>query len=85
MKIDNALSAIRLDPAELSSDLTPLANARPILWRRLAFWAPIALATGLGTALGAIATAGVGGWMRTPLLALLAFNLFYMALTGRRG
>ena len=53
------------------------------MWpRRAAFWGPVAALTGLGLALGTVATAGVASPLRWPLLALLAVNLFYMALTG---
>lgn len=82
MKIDHALTATRTEPAELSVETTPLCDARSLLTRRLAFWVPIVTATVLGTTLGVIATSGVGVGSRVPLLLLLAFNLFYLALTG---
>ena len=85
MKIDHALGSTRLDPASLSAELTPLTTAFPLWPRRLAFWAPIVTATVLGTVLGAEATAGVGSPLRLPLLALLAINLAYMAITGVPG
>ena len=85
MKIDNALGSLRLDPAELSSDTTPLRAARHLWLRRLSFWGPIATATILGTALGAVATSHATSPLRLPLLALLAVNLAYMALTGTPG
>ena len=39
-------------------------------------------ATVLGTVLGTVATAGVASLLRWPLLALLAVNVLYMAVTG---
>ena len=94
MKIESALGSARLDTVlgapglstpGLSTDVTPLVAARPVWTRRLAFWGPITTATLLGTALGIIATANTGGALRWPLLALLALNLFYLALTGIPG
>ena len=90
MKIDHALGAVRIDPAALSTvqlslGAPPLQAARRPWLRRLAFWAPIAVATVAGTMLGVSATAGVGSPLRLPLLALLAANVFYMALTGLPG
>ena len=85
MKIDHALGSVRLDPAEFSSDTTPLRAASQVWLRRLSFWAPVATITVLGTALGAIATSGAITPLRLPLIALLALNLAYMALTGTPG
>jgi len=85
MKIDNALASIRLDPAELSSETPSLQAATRVWLRRLAFWGPIATATVLGTAFASAATAGTTSPLRLPLLALLALNLAYMALTGTPG
>ena len=85
MKIENALGSVRLTPAQLSSDTTPLSAARPVWPRRLAFWGPIALASGLGTWLGVTATSAVHSPLRWPLLALLSLNLVYLALTGTPG
>ena len=48
----------------------------------LAFFGPVLGSTAAGTWLAAQATAGLGGPMRIVLLALVAVNLFYMALTG---
>ena len=85
MKIEHALGSVRLDAASLSTDVAPLATARPLWLRRLSFWGPVATSTVLGTWLGAAATAGVGSMLRWPLLALLAVNLLYLALTGVPG
>jgi membrane glycosyltransferase len=82
MKIETALGTVRLDAAALSSDCTSLQAARRLWLRRLSFWAPIGVATILGTALGGIATAGVASPLRLPLLGLLALNLAYMGLVG---
>ena len=84
MKIDTALGSLRRDAAKLSSDATPLRAPARMWPRRAAFWAPIVALTGLGVALGGAATAGVASPLRWPLLALLAVNLCYMALTGCR-
>ena len=89
MKIESALGSARIDarltPASLSSDVMPLAGAKPVVWRRLAFWAPVVSLTLLGSALGIVATQGVVSPLHWPLLALLLVNLFYMALTGTPG
>ena len=85
MKIDTALGAMRLDPADMPAALSPLLAKRPILPRRLAFWVPILAATVLGTGLASSATASAPSPVRWALLALLAANLFYLALTGLPG
>lgn len=85
MKIEPALGSVRLESAALSTDVVPLAAAQPLLWRRLAFWGPIASLTLLGTGFGVAATSAVASPLRWPLLGLLALNLFYMALTGTPG
>ncbi len=84
MKVENARGAIRVDQA-LSTDATPLRAARHLWLRRLGFWGPVLAATVAGTALAALATAGVEGPFRLVLLALVAANLLYMALTGVPG
>ncbi len=66
----------------MSSAAPPLRAPTRVWPRRLSFWGPIASATILGTAFGAIATAGATGPLRPVLLGLLALNLLYMALTG---
>ena len=82
MKIETARHAARLDRAILPNQAASLQSARPLTARRLAFWVPVTSATVMGTALGILATDGVGSPLRWPLLALLALNLLYMALTG---
>ena len=59
-----------------------LRPARREWLRRSAFFGPVAAATLLGTALAAHLTTGVTDPLRWPLLALLAANLLYAALTG---
>ena len=96
MRIETARNAARLGPATLDSAAppqpampqpatlqpAPLQSAHPVLWRRLAFWVPVATATTVGGVLGVAATSGVASPLRWPLLALLVLNLLYMALTG---
>ncbi len=71
-----------LASAHVSTGSGQLPHPTRLALRRAAFWVPVASATVLGTGLGVVATAGVASPMRLPLLVLLAFNLFYMALTG---
>ena len=59
-----------------------LQPARREWVRRATFLGPVAGATMLGTGLAAHLTAGVADPLRWPLLALLAVNLLYAALTG---
>ncbi len=82
MKIDTALGSLRLGPAEFSTVVCPLAATRRLWLRRLSFWLPITAATLGGTWLGVLATHSVPSLLRLPLVALLALNLGYMALTG---
>ena len=82
MKIEHALGSARHRPVELSTDATNLAPPAAMAWRRLAFWAPIALATGLGVWLAIDTTAEVDSVLRWPLIALLSLNVLYLALTG---
>ena len=65
-----------------SFEVTPLRDGRPIWLRRAAFIVPIVLSTVAGTALATVATAGAHGLLRPALLALVAVNILYMALTG---
>ena len=83
MNMQSLHASIRLNEATsgLFSD-GRLHHARPSWPRRAAFLAPVLGATVLGTALAVHMTAGVTGLLRWPLLALLAVNLLYMALTG---
>lgn len=65
-----------------SFEVTPLRDGRSIWLRRAAFLVPVAACTIGGTALATIATAGSDGLLRPVLLALVGFNILYMALTG---
>ena len=65
-----------------SFEVTPLRDGRRGWARVAAFVVPVVLCTVAGTGLATVATAGTGGWLRPALLALVAFNLLYMALTG---
>ena len=85
MKIETARGALRRDAPSLPPGPSGLVPARFMALRRLAFWAPVVCATVLGTALGIVATEGTPSLLRWPLLALLAVNVAYMALTGTPG
>jgi len=65
-----------------SFEVTPLRDGRSTWIRRAAFIVPIVLSTVAGTALATVATAGTPGLLRPALLALVAVNLLYVALTG---
>ena len=83
MNMQSLRASIRLN--EATSGLFSggrLHHARPSWPRWATFAAPVLAATALGTALAVHLTAGVAGLVRWPLLALLAVNLLYMALTG---
>ena len=82
MMIDPIHSRLRLEPASVSSDTTPLRAAPRVWLRRLCFWGPVVSATVFGTLLGIMATSAVSSPLRVPLLVLLAINLAYMALVG---
>ncbi len=87
MNMQSLRASVRLD-ADLpglfpgSTPASPLQAARPAWPRRLAFLAPVLGATLLGTGLAVHLTAGLADPLRWPLLALLAVNLLYVALTG---
>ncbi len=84
MNMHSLRSSVRLDHDALSS-LQPLQAAYPVWMRRAAFWGPVGVFSILGTALASFVTSGVTDWLRLPLLALIAVNLFYVALTGWPG
>ncbi len=84
MNIERVASPVRFEVAG-SYEVTPLSEARPLWLRRAAFVLPVLGSTALGTWLAAQATSGVGGPLRPVLLALVAVNLLYMALTGWPG
>ena len=87
MNMQSLRASVRLDADQPvlfpgSSLASPLQAARPAWPRRLAFLAPVLGATLLGTGLAVHLTAGLADPLRWPLLALLAVNLLYVALTG---
>ena len=84
MKMQSLRQSIRLDLATMP-ELHPLVGRGPLWARRLAFAGPVAAITLAGTALAALVTAGVDDILRWPLLALVAVNLFYVALVGWPG
>ena len=81
MNITNVPVGARRD-APVSFEITPLADAPPLWLRRAAFVLPVLGSAVLGTWLAATATTDAGGLLRPALLALVAFNILYMALTG---
>ena len=83
MNMQSLRASVRLDDATsgLLSDGC-LHHASPSWPRRLAFAGPVLGAAVLGTGLAAWLTAGLADPLRLPLLALLAVNLLYLALTG---
>ncbi len=83
MKMQSTRAARRHPVA--STLFQPLSAALPAWPRRAAFMIPVVGLTALGTALAAHLTAGVADPLRLPLLALIALNLFYLALTGWPG
>ena len=83
MNMQSLRSAIRLEHPSLTP-LRPLQTQ--VSWlRRAAFIGPVAAVTVSGTALVTVLTAGVSDVLRWPLLALIAANLFYLALVGWPG
>ncbi len=83
MNMQSLRASVRLDDGAsgLLSD-GRLHHARPSWPRRAAFLGPVLGAAVLGTALAVRLTAGLADPLRWPLLALLAVNLLYVALTG---
>ena len=65
-----------------SFEVTRLRDGRAVWLRRAAFLVPVAVSTVAGTVLATVATAESGGVLRPVLLALVAVNILYMALTG---
>ena len=83
MKMQPLRDSIRLDQAAASlCQVGSLRSTAPGWLRRAAFAIPVLGATALATGLAAVLTADSGGPLRWPLLALLAVNVLYMALTG---
>jgi len=83
MKMQPLRDSIRLDQAAASLCQVSLLRPAAASWlRRAAFVVPILGATALATGLAIYLTAGIADPLRWPLLALLAVNVLYMALTG---
>ena len=83
MKMQPLQDSIGIDQAAASlCQVSLLRPAAPGWLRRAAFVVPIVGATALATGLAISLTAGIADPLRWPLLALLAVNVLYMALTG---
>ena len=83
MKMQPLHDSIRLDQAAASlCQVSLLRSVAPSRLRRAAFAVPVLGATALATGLATYLTAGLADPLRWPLLALLAANVLYMALTG---
>ncbi len=82
MKMQPLRNSIVLDQAAASLCQVNLLRPAPGWLRRAAFVVPILGATALATGLAASLTSGIADPLRWPLLALLAVNVLYMALTG---
>ena len=86
MKAELSGLAVQVAPVETwAGSGSALSDRRSTLGRRLAFAVPVCLLTVGGMLLAAVATRGTADPLRWPLLALLAPNLLYMALTGWPG
>ncbi len=83
MKMQPLHDSIRLDQAAASlCQVSLLRSAMPCWVRRAAFVVPVGGATALAAGLATYLTAGIADPLRWPLLALLAVNVLYLALTG---
>ena len=82
MKMQSLRDSLVMDQAAGSLCRVSSLRAAPGWLRRAAFIVPILGATALATALAAFITAGIADPLRWPLLALLAVNVLYAALTG---
>jgi len=83
MKMQPLRDSIQLDQAAASLCQVSLLRPATSGWlRRSAFVIPILGATALASALAVYMTTGISDPLRWPLLALLATNVLYMALTG---
>ncbi len=80
MTMHSSFAPVRMTAG--SFEVSSLQDGRPLWLRRAAFLVPVALCTVAGTALATVATAGAPGFLRPVLLALVAVNVLYMALTG---
>ena len=82
MKMQPLRDSIRLNQAASLCQVRPLRGRGPNWLRRAAFIVPILGATVAATWLAASLTAEIDDPLRWPLLALLAANVLYAALTG---
>lgn len=82
MKMQPLRDSFQMDQAAASLCRVSALRAAPGRLRRAAFVVPILGSTALATALAAWTTAGAVDPLRWPLLALLAVNVLYAALTG---
>ncbi len=83
MKMQPLHGSLRPDQAAASlCQVSLLRSIAPGWMRRAAFVVPVGGATALATGLATYLTAGIADPLRWPLLALLAVNVLYLALTG---
>lgn len=82
MKMQPLRDSLPMDQAAASFCRVSTFRAAPGRLRRAAFVVPILGAAALATALAAWLSAGIADPLRWPLLALLAVNVLYAALTG---
>ena len=82
MKMQPLRDSLVMDQASASLCRVSSLRAAPGWLRRAAFVVPILGSTILATALAASLTADIADPLRWPLLALLAVNILYAALTG---
>lgn len=82
MKMQPLRDSLLMDQAAASLCQVSTLRSAPGWLRRAAFIVPIAGFTALATALAAWLSAGIADPLRLPLLALLAANVLYAALTG---
>ncbi len=82
MKMQPLRDSLVMDQAAASLCRVSTLRSAPGWLRRAAFIGPVVGSTALATALAVWLTAGVADPLRWPLLALLAVNVLYAALTG---
>ena len=82
MKMQPLRDSLQMDQAAASLCRVSTLRAVPGWLRRVAFAMPVLGSTALATALAVWLTAGIADPLRWPLLALLAVNVLYAALTG---
>ena len=82
MKMQPLRDSLLMDQAAASLCRVSTLRAAPGWLRRAAFHVPVLGSTVLATALAVFLTAGIADPLRWPLLALLAVNVLYAALTG---